>query len=135
MAGKKTIQERVLSACEQILRLQHYISLTEVFKTIGILQPFQEDNWRNGKIDSLESVLQGSPEKILEAIKWVDMWVAREGLIPIEIEPYARTSGPKRLLKYTEDADPENEYLFKTYYFSPELPEKELQKILNKLQK
>ncbi|MBA3603605.1 MAG: hypothetical protein H0W50_08190 [Parachlamydiaceae bacterium] len=135
MAEQKSIQERVVKACEQILQHHNYVNLTEVFKVIGVLQPKHEESWRQGKISNLESVIQGNPQKIIEAIYWVDMWVSREGLIPIEIESYARISGRKQELQYTEEGDSENETLFKTYYFSPKLSELDLQKIRARLEK
>ena len=72
--SNKTIQERVISACEQILEHQPYISITEVFKVIGLLQPIHEDNWRKGKIPDLETLIQGNPSKIAEAINCLQKW-------------------------------------------------------------
>lgn len=132
--SNKTIQDRVISACEQILLDQPYVSLTEVFKVIGLLQPIHEDNWRKGKITELETLIQGKSSKKAEAIACLKKWALENGLMPLKIISYARTSGPKRRLQYSRDGDPEIESIFQTYYFSPNLTEKELRKLQDKLE-
>ena len=127
MSSQKSIQGRVISACEQILRHQPYVSLTEVLKVIGLLQTIHRDSWQKGKIQFLEMMIQGNPNKIIETINCFTEWALNKNLTPVKIISYARTSGAKRLLQYSEDGDPEIESVFQTYYFSPDLTVQELQ--------
>jgi hypothetical protein len=132
--SNKTIQERVVSACERILQDKLYVCLTEVFKVIGLLQQTHEDNWRKGKSAELETFIQGNSSKKVEAIDCLKKWALENGLMPLKIISYVRTSGPKRRLKYSHDGDPEIESIFQTYYFSSDLTEKELRKLQDKLE-
>lgn len=130
----KTIQERVFSACERIMQHQSFINIVEVFKVIGLLQPIHEDNWRKGKISELETSIQGNPTKIAEAVNCLKKWALENGLMPLKIISYSRTSGPKRPLQYSLDGDSEIESIFQTYYFSPKLSEVELRELQDKLE-
>jgi hypothetical protein len=103
-------------------------------KAIGLLQPIHEDNWRKGKMQNLEMMIQGSQSKIAETINCLVVWASKKRLTPMKIISFVRTSGPKRQLQYSEDGDLEVESIFQTYYFSPDLTEKELRKLQNELE-
>jgi hypothetical protein len=133
MSTRRTIQERVISACEQIMLDQKYISLAEVLKMIGLIKPIHEDSWRKGKIPNLEMMIEGSESKIIETINCFIEWISKAKLTPLKIVSYARTS-QKRPLQYSKDGDSHVESLFQTYYFSPNLTQIALQKLQDKLQ-
>jgi len=133
--SKKTIEERVISACSRIIQYQSFISIAEVFKVIGLLQPIHEDYWRKGKIPELETLIQGNPDKIADVIGCLQKWALENGFTPLRIISYARSSGPKRPLQYSLDGNPKVESIFQTYYFSPKLTEKELRKLQDELEK
>ena len=132
--SNKSIEERVVSACKQIMQHQSFISIQEVFKVIGLLQLVHEEDWQKGKIPALETYLQGNPSKIAEAISCLRKWASGNGLTPLEIISYAPTSGAKRRLQYSLDGEPDVELIFRTYYFSPKLTEKELRKLQDRLE-
>ncbi len=134
MSSQKSIQGRVISACQQILLHQKYVNLSEVLKVIGLLQPIHEDNWRKGKIQCLEMMIQGNPNKISETITCFREWASNNALTPMKIISYAHTSGEKRPLQYSEDGNTEIESVFQTYYFSQDLTIQELCKLKDKLE-
>ena len=72
--ANKTIKPRVISSCERLLQEQHYISLIDLFKAIGLIHPVHEQYWKRGKSKDLETFIKGGPEKISDAITCYQDW-------------------------------------------------------------
>ena len=122
---KPTLEERVLRAAEAALKEQHYVSPIDVLIGIRLLEPVHVEAWRKGRIDFLESMIQGSPQKISHALAIFRKWAAERGLQPSEAR-YSRTSrtGPVEL-RVSASGDSEVERFFRTHYVSPDLPERQ----------
>lgn len=60
--------QRVVRAAEAALARQQYVSAIDVFCGMGLLQPANVDSWRKGRIDFLEQMIQGKPDKIFSSM-------------------------------------------------------------------
>jgi hypothetical protein len=89
--GKKTIEERVVSAAESALATDKYVSAIEVMARIGWLQQARIDEWRQGRLPYLEAGIQAGLGKVSEAMRVFRKWAVGKGLTPSETVYVART--------------------------------------------
>jgi hypothetical protein len=129
------LEERVHRAAEAALVRQHYVCIIDLLCGMGLLASSAVDSWRKGRIDFLESAIQGSPNKISSSIAIFRRWAQEKGLTPRE-KDYVRTarSGTVPLQGFTS-GDPQIEKIFRTHYVSPALSERKQQKLQEKLEK
>lgn len=66
--NRKTVSERVTQAAEQALADQGYVSPIDVLLGIGWLNPSTLKDWRLGRVDCLERVLQVDLSRLSEAM-------------------------------------------------------------------
>lgn len=129
------LKQRVLQAAEEALQRQQYVSPIDLFIGMKLLQPIHVVYWRNGKIPFLESMIQGSQEKITFSKKCFLEWVKEKGLKPSPTVYLAKTSGPKKELRFSESNHPETEQFFRTHYISSDLSEVNQKKLREKFEK
>jgi hypothetical protein len=129
------LEERVHRAAEAALVRQHYVCIIDLLCGMGLLASSAVDSWRKGRIDFLESAIQGSPNKISSSIAIFRRWAQEKGLTPRE-KDYVRTarSGTVPLQGFTS-GDPQIEKIFRTHYLSPALLERKQQKLQERLEK
>jgi hypothetical protein len=84
--------------------------------------------WRQGRVECLERVAQIDPSKLSAAIRALGGWAERQGLKPTETDYVARTRD-RRELRFTRSDDPAVERAYRTHWFSPELSERERQRL------
>lgn len=132
MSNREQIKPRAIQAAEKALHHQHFVSAIDVFVGMGLLQPIHVQDWRKGKIQYLESVIQGSLGKISHAMKCFQNWAKQRGLKASKTCYLARTSGPKRELRFSKTGNPDIESAYQTHYVSPALSEKKQQKLKEK---
>jgi hypothetical protein len=100
-----------------------------------LLQPIHLDDWRKGRIPYLERVIQGSLGKITFCMKCFRTWAKEKGLKPSPTVYLARSSGPKRELRFSVSGNSEIEQSYRTHYISPVLSEIKQKKLQEKLDK
>ena len=62
-------RDRVLRAAEEALKEHQYVSVIDILSGIRLLEPVHVEAWRKGRIEFLEEMIQGSPQKISRAIE------------------------------------------------------------------
>jgi hypothetical protein len=80
-------------------------------------------------------MIQGSPEKVNRALAIFQDWALKRGLEPQEVPYSARTIGQPTELRFTAEAKPEEESVYRTHYLSPELPAKKREDLKERLRR
>src|SRR5260370_11306237 len=94
------LRQRVESAAEAALRESKSVSPVDVFGRIGWLPGSLVDLWRQGRVDSLEQVMNVGPEKLAGALEKLRAWAQAGGLVPSEIG-YPTPTPDRRPLRVT----------------------------------
>lgn len=114
------LEQRVVRAAEAALAQQRYVSAIDVFLGLGWLAPTHLDEWRQGRVQCLERVVQASLPKLSTAMRLFRRWAQGRGLVPSESGYVARTRD-RRPLRFSVSAAPEIERAYRTHWVSPEL--------------
>jgi hypothetical protein len=129
--NRRPLADRVIEAAERALAAQKYVSPFDIFLGIGWLNGSTASDWQQGKVESLESVMQTSPERVAEAMVLLTGWARSKGLIPGPAQYVART--PQRQpLRFSADSDAEAEQLYRTHWVSPALSGKQRERVVEK---
>lgn len=129
------LEERVSRAAEAALVRQHYVTIIDVLCGMGLLASSAVDSWRKGRIDFLESGIQGSPNKISSCIAIFLRWAHEKSLKSTEAD-YVRAARSGTVpLQFFSCTTPQIEKTFRTCYVSPALSERKQQKLQEKLEK
>jgi hypothetical protein len=109
---KESLTQRMIHAAESVLDQRHYFSLIDVLCSVGRLHQSNVESWKRGHLDILETMIQGNPDKLAEAIHSVRRWAVIQGLEPVEA-PYVRSTrtGPVEL-RFTVSGDPDQERMY-----------------------
>jgi hypothetical protein len=73
------LEERVIRAAEATLAEQSYVSPVDVLLRLGWLAPTHLDLWRQGRIESLEQMVQAGLGKQSTAMRTLRTWATRCG--------------------------------------------------------
>jgi hypothetical protein len=130
-AKQKKLEDRVARAAEAALEAQNYVRPIDVLAGIGWLYPGAEKEWRQGRIDSIERVVQANPDKISEAMELLRRWANTRGLLPRE-SAYVSQTRDRRTLRFSISGDPSIERAYRTHWISPELSEKKRERVAEK---
>jgi hypothetical protein len=114
------LEQRVVRAAEAALAEQHYVSAIDVLVRLRWLAQAHLDEWRQGRVECLEQVLQVKPHKLATAIGEFRRWAQRRGLTPSETAYVARTR-ERRPLRFSVSGAAEIERAYRTHWVSPEL--------------
>jgi hypothetical protein len=68
------LERRVHRAAEAALARQQYVSAIDVLCGMGLLAPVRVDDWRKGRVDFLERVIQGNLPKISSSMAIFRRW-------------------------------------------------------------
>jgi hypothetical protein len=131
MAARTDIRGRVRRTAEQVLADQQYVRPVDVLLGLGWLAHSAEDRWRQGRVPHLLAAVQGHPGKVATAMAEFRAWAEELGLVPSEAAYVARTRD-RRPLTFTPDADAGTEQDYRTHWFSPELSERERERLLER---
>jgi hypothetical protein len=127
------LEARVVRAADAALERQQYVSTIDMLCGMGLLQPVHVDQWRKGRIDCLEQMIQGNPDKISFSTQTFHHWAQQKSLKPSET-PYLReTRAGTMPLQFTRSGDPEIEKRYRIHYLSPAMPERKQQQLQEKL--
>lgn len=124
------LAERVTTAAETTLADHQYVSFIDVLTGMGLLHNVQA--WHNGRVQYLDEMVQGSPEKLLQVIDIFQKWAAERGLRCEDLPPHASfiRTPPKY---HTASQFPVLEQAFRLHFVSPQLAEKKLEKLREKV--
>jgi hypothetical protein len=131
--NREELEARVLRAAEAALGRQQYVSPIDVLCGMALLQPVHVDQWRKGRIDCLEQMIQGNPDKISFSIQTFHRWAQEKSLKPSETAYLRETRAGTMPLQFTRSGNPEIETRYRTHYLSPALPERKQQQLKEKL--
>jgi hypothetical protein len=121
---------RVTTAAEAALADHQYASFIDVLTGMNLLPNVQA--WHNGRVEHLDEMVQGSPEKLLKVIGILQQWAAQRGLRSEDLPPHA-SSIPRPPKHHTASQFPVLEQAFRRHFVSPELAEKKLEKLREKV--
>jgi hypothetical protein len=114
------LEQRVERAAAAALAERRYVSAIDVFLGLGWLVPTHLDEWRQGRVQCLERVVQASLPKLSTAMRVFRRWAQGRGLVPRETGYVARTRG-RRPLRFSVSGAPDIERAYRTHWVSPEL--------------
>ena len=117
---RQDLEQRVTRAAEAALAEQRFISAIDVLLGLGWLTPSHLDQWRQGRVESLESVVQANLSKVMLAMAGFRRWARDRGLNPSETDYVARTRG-RRQLRFSVSGDAAIERAYRTHWVSPDL--------------
>ena len=135
MDALSKFRNRVVRAAEAALADHSYVSAIDVLSGMGLLAPSRVAEWRNGRIGSLEEVIQGNLHKISSAMAIFHQWGRQKGLKPSETGYVRRTREGVVDLRFSKSGDPEIEKNYRTHYVSPTLSEQKQKRLGEKLAK
>ncbi|MBI4729457.1 MAG: hypothetical protein HY775_08150 [Acidobacteria bacterium] len=122
------IEQRVARAAEAVLADRRYVSAIDIFVGLGWLQPSRVDEWRQGRLPSLERVVTANLHKISRAMKAFRRWAERRGLHPSATAYVARTRD-RRPLRFSVSGDAAIERAYRTHWVSPEQSERKRRRV------
>ncbi|MGQ0719701.1 MAG: hypothetical protein ACT4NP_20755 [Pseudonocardiales bacterium] len=120
MGGGTALELRVERTAEAVLAEQRYVSAIDVLLGLGWLAPSHLDEWRQGRVEYLEQVLQVGLPKLSNAMQLFRRWAQGRGLVPSETRYVARTRD-RRSLRFSVSGATEIERAYRTHWVSPEL--------------
>jgi hypothetical protein len=124
---QKSLSGRVTRAAEAAFAEKQYVSAIDVLVGVGWLAPSHIDGWRQGRIESLESIAPVDPNKIEAALSALQRWAQDRRLKPSETEYVARTRD-RRTLRFSINGDAAVERAYRTHWISPDLPQRAVER-------
>jgi hypothetical protein len=126
---KEPLKTRVIRSAEAALADHGYVSAFDVLAGMRLLLPEHLEAWRKGRIDRLDNLIQGRPDKIAACIATFVRWAEAKGLERTDTH-FVRHSrdGPKEL-RVTATGDPALERMCRIQFVSPALPPKQREKL------
>jgi hypothetical protein len=116
------LEKRVVQAGEAALAERKYVTSIDVLVGIGWLAPRRVDEWRQGRVEYLERVVEAGLGNVSAAMRLFRRWAQERGLRPSETSYVARSRG-RQLLRFSKTGDPAIERAYRTHWVSPELSE------------
>jgi len=130
---REELEKRVVRAAEEVLAAQGYVTAIDVLMGMGLLAPTHVKAWRNGRIDFLETMIQGSPKKISHSMALFRQWAEANGLHPSPTRYVRRTRTGNIDLQFSASGDPSIEESYRTHYVSPALSERKRENLEERL--
>ncbi len=118
----KPIEPRVVGAAEATLADKGWVAPIDILLALGWLAPARVDEWRQGRVTSLERVTQANLHKLSEAMHILRSWANERRLQASETAYVARTRN-RRVLRFSVSGDPDLEAAYGTRWVSPDLSE------------
>ena len=95
---------------------------------LGWLAPTHLDLWRQGRIESLEQMVQAGLGKQSTAMRTLRTWASRRGLSSSETAYVARTRD-RRMLRFSVSGNPDIERAYRTHWVSPDLSARKAERL------
>ena len=131
--NREELEVRVIRAAEAALGRQQYVSAIDVLCGMRLLQPTHVDQWRKGRIDFLERMIQGNLGKISSSMQMFHRWAQQQGLKPSETAYMRGTRSGTMPLQFSKSGDPGIEKRYRTHYLSRAMKERKQQQLQEKL--
>jgi hypothetical protein len=125
--ARHDLEPRVTRVAEAALAERRFVSAIDVLVGLGWLAPSHVDRWRQGRIDSLDGVMQVNPGTITAAMAAFQRWAEGQGLKPSETTYVARTRD-RRQLVFSACGDAAAERAYRTHWVSSDLPERAVER-------
>jgi hypothetical protein len=125
--ARQNLERRVTRAAEAAFAGQRYVSAVDVLVGLGWLAPSHLDQWRQGRVESLEGVVQANLSKVTAAMAAFRRWARDRGLNPSETDYVARTRD-RRPLQFSVSGDAGIERAYRTHWVSPDLSKRTIEK-------
>lgn len=130
--GVDQLEERVVRAAHAALARNHFVSPVDVLVGLGWLPQTRLDEWRQGRVDTLETVMSANLSKVSRSMTVFRRWARQQGLSPSETAYLARTRD-RRPLRFSKSGNPEIERAYRTHWVSPELSESNQERLRERL--
>ena len=91
-----------------------YAAPVDVFRDMGLLSEKDYKNWKAGRVDYLERVIQTNLSKITKIMKEIRSYAMRQGLKP-SYTVY-KANGSKRTLRFSKSGNPSLEKNYAIHY-------------------
>jgi hypothetical protein len=124
MQPASKLERQVVTAAEQALTRQRYVSPLDVLAGMGWVPLGPVTDWRQGRVPHLEAVAAVSADRLSDALEVFHRWAASRGLRPSEVEYLAATRA-RRPLRFTAAGDPAMELTYRTHWMPANLPERQ----------
>ena len=118
--GRAALEERVRRAAEDALAAQQFVTAVDVLVRLGWLAPTHVDQWRQGRVDCLERMVQANLSKVTTAMTYFRRWAGGRGLVASETTYVARTRD-RRPLRFSVSGSETIERAYRTHWVSREL--------------
>ncbi|NMO54139.1 DUF2293 domain-containing protein [Actinoplanes sp. TBRC 11911] len=128
------LERRVVTAAEQALTRQRFVSPLDVLTGMGWVPPGLVTDWRQGRAPHLEAIAAVSPERLADALEVFHRWVRGRELRPSEIA-YVAATRDRRPLRFTEAGDAALELTYRTHWTPADLPERRREQIASRQSK
>jgi hypothetical protein len=128
MQPASKLERRVMTAAEQALRRQRYVSPLDVLTGMGWVPLGLVTDWRQGRAPHLEAVAAVSADRLADALEVFRGWVTSRGLRPSRIE-YLAATRDRRPLRFTAAGDPTLELMYRTHWMPADLPERQRERL------
>lgn len=127
----RSLGPRVAAAAERTLAMRKCVTPLDVCVAIGWLSSAQADNWRQGRVASLEEVLPVDAARLADMLGCLESWAAGKGLQRGEAS-YIAATRDRRELRFTADGPPGTERAWRVQWTSPHLTGKQAERIASK---
>jgi hypothetical protein len=127
----QNLDDRVVRAAEGALTTQEHVTVIDILLGVGWLDASSLARWRQGRVESLESVLQANLARVSEAMKLFSEWAAQKGLKASEARYVSRSTQPSEL-RFSVSGDADIERLYRTHWLSPKLSESKRERLQEK---
>lgn len=125
--ARQPLEQRVARAAEVALARQRFVSAIDVLLGLGWLAPSHVDQWRQGRVDSLEQVVQANLSKITAAMAALRRWARDRG--STRRRPITSLAlRDRRRLRFSLSGDDAIERAYRTHWVSPELSERAVER-------
>jgi len=118
----------VITAAEQALTRQRYVSPLDVLTGMGWVPPGLVTDWRQGRAPHLEAVAAVTADRLTDALEVFHRWVESRGLRPSEVE-YLAAARDRQPLRFTAAGDPARELAYRTHWTPADLPERQRERL------
>jgi hypothetical protein len=122
------LQDRVAEAADKALARQKFVSAVDVCTAIGWLPGNLVIKWQQGRVDSLEELLQVRANRVAEMLGYLSGWAKELELTATPTEHIAATRD-RRQLRFTADGDPAAEEVWRVTWAVAELPAKQRERL------
>jgi hypothetical protein len=120
--NQKQLQRRVEQAAEATLARKKYVSPIDVLVGIRWLPPPVVDQWRQGRLPSLERGIEVNLHKLSTAMHLFRSWAVGRGLVPSETA-YVTSTRQRQPLQFSVSGQESVERGYRTHWVSPDLSE------------